>query len=158
MLSSLAVDTDLSRRHHLHTFSWKLRCGWVNIWRKDVPINHLNNVSSNVFQNILCSLADDTDLSRRHHLHTFSQKLMRGQEIIWRNLFHINHLKNVSSNFFQNTSSGLADDTAENHENITLPTVTHTRPRSHFQKWQNLPIVKPLWRFPVRLSQYKSKS
>jgi hypothetical protein len=49
---------DFSRRHHLHTFSQNLKCGWENIWRKVGPINHLDNVSSNIFQNILSFLAD----------------------------------------------------------------------------------------------------
>jgi hypothetical protein len=81
-----------SRRHHLPIFSQKLRCGWGNIWRKFVNFNHMNNVSSNLFQNILSSWSDDTrrnvstginstpDLSRQdhllsrwHHLPTFSQ-------------------------------------------------------------------------------------
>jgi hypothetical protein len=50
---------NLSRWHHLYTFSQKLRQGWENIWRKVVLINHLNNVSSNFFQNMLSGLADD---------------------------------------------------------------------------------------------------
>jgi hypothetical protein len=49
----------LSRRHHLHPFSQKLRCGLENIWRKVVHFNKLNNVSSNFFQNMLSGLADD---------------------------------------------------------------------------------------------------
>jgi hypothetical protein len=50
---------DLSRRHHLLTFPQKLMCGWENIWRKVVHIDHLNNVSSNFFQNMFSCLADD---------------------------------------------------------------------------------------------------
>jgi hypothetical protein len=51
---------DLSRRHHLHPFSLKLKCGWEDIWRKVVYFNKLNNVSSNVFQNMSSGLADNT--------------------------------------------------------------------------------------------------
>jgi hypothetical protein len=51
---------DFSRRHHLYTFSQNLKCGWENICRKVVRINHLDNVSSNIFQNILSVLADVT--------------------------------------------------------------------------------------------------
>jgi hypothetical protein len=96
---------DLSRRHNLHTFFQKLRCEWENIWRKVVHINHLNNVPSNLFQNILSSLADDTVLSRRHHLHTFSQKLRCKWENIWRKVVHIKHLNNIPSSFSQNMFS-----------------------------------------------------
>jgi hypothetical protein len=35
-------------------------------------------------------------------------------KIIRRKVVHINELKNVSSNLFQNMLSGLADDTANN--------------------------------------------
>jgi hypothetical protein len=60
VVNEFAYSTlDLSRRHHLHSFSQKLRCQWENIWRKVVHINHLNNVSSNIFQNMLSGLADD---------------------------------------------------------------------------------------------------
>jgi aspartate aminotransferase-like enzyme len=51
---------DFSRRHHLHTFSQNLKCGWEILGRKVVRINHLDNVSSNIFQNILSVLADVT--------------------------------------------------------------------------------------------------
>jgi hypothetical protein len=44
---------DFSRRHHRYTSS-----SWENIWRKVVHIDQLNNVSSNLFQNILSSSAD----------------------------------------------------------------------------------------------------
>jgi hypothetical protein len=37
-----------------------LKCGWENIWRKVVHIHHLDNVSSNIFQNVLSVLADVT--------------------------------------------------------------------------------------------------
>jgi hypothetical protein len=59
---------DFSRRHHLHPFSQKLRFGWENILRNVVHFNKLNNVSSNVFQNMSSSLADDTakNLKWRH--------------------------------------------------------------------------------------------
>jgi hypothetical protein len=50
---------DLSRRHHLHTVSLILRCWWENIWRRVAHINHPNNVSSYLFQNMLSSSADD---------------------------------------------------------------------------------------------------
>jgi hypothetical protein len=43
---------DLSRRHHLHPFSQKLRCEWDNIWRRVVHFTKLNNVCSNLFQNM----------------------------------------------------------------------------------------------------------
>jgi hypothetical protein len=55
----LFFDSDLSRRDHLYIFSQKLLCWWENIWRKVVHINCLHNVSSNFFQNMLSSLADD---------------------------------------------------------------------------------------------------
>jgi hypothetical protein len=100
MLSSLTDDTDLSRRYHPHTFSQKQKCGWENIWRKVVHINYMNNVSSNCFQNMLSSLADDTDLSRRHHLHTFSPKQRCWLENIWRKIVHFNDVNSVSSNMF----------------------------------------------------------
>jgi hypothetical protein len=51
---------DFSRRHHLHTFSQNLKCGWENISRKVVHIIHLDNVSSNIFQIFLSVLADVT--------------------------------------------------------------------------------------------------
>jgi hypothetical protein len=47
---------DFGRKHHLHIFSQKLKYVWENIWRTVVHINHLNNVSSNIF----LSLAGDT--------------------------------------------------------------------------------------------------
>jgi hypothetical protein len=55
----LLIQPQVSRRHRLHTFSHKLRCGWENIWRKVVRINHSNNVSSNIFQNMLSGFTDD---------------------------------------------------------------------------------------------------
>jgi hypothetical protein len=55
---SLDLTPDLSRRHHLHRFSQKVRGGWKNILRKVDHISHLNTVSSNYFQNVLSGLAD----------------------------------------------------------------------------------------------------
>jgi hypothetical protein len=52
------------------------------------------------------------DLSRRHHLLIFSQK--SGCENVWRKFVDIINLNNVSSNFFQNILSGLADGSAKN--------------------------------------------
>jgi hypothetical protein len=49
----------LNRFDLFQAFSQKLQCGWENILRNVVHINHLNNVSSNFFQNMLSSLADD---------------------------------------------------------------------------------------------------
>jgi hypothetical protein len=45
----LKCDVKFSRRHHLHPFSQKLGCRWVNIWRKIVHVNNLDDVSSNLF-------------------------------------------------------------------------------------------------------------
>jgi hypothetical protein len=50
----------LSRQHHLHSFSRKLKCGSGNIWRNVIHINHLNNISSKFLQNMPSSLAEDT--------------------------------------------------------------------------------------------------
>jgi hypothetical protein len=55
-----------------------------------------------------------TDLSRRHHLYSFSQELWYGWETIWRRVVHINQLNNVSSNFFHIMLSSLADDATKN--------------------------------------------
>jgi hypothetical protein len=52
------------------------------------------------YQQIISNLTHSTpDLSRWHHLHTFSQKLWCG----WENVIHINHLSklNASSDFVQ---------------------------------------------------------
>jgi hypothetical protein len=87
----------------------KIQCGF----------NQPNIVSSNLFQNVLSSLADDTDLSR-HHLLTFSQKLICGWANIGRKVVHIYHQNNVSSNLFQNMLSGLADATTKNFKIATL--------------------------------------
>jgi hypothetical protein len=46
------------------------------------------------------------NLSRRYHLHQFSQKSRCGWENIWRKVAHISHLNNVSSNLFQIILSG----------------------------------------------------
>jgi hypothetical protein len=43
------------------------------------------------------------DLSSRHHLHLFSQKLRYGWENIWRRVVHFTKLNNVCSNLFQNS-------------------------------------------------------
>jgi hypothetical protein len=110
---------DLSRQDKLNGFSQKLWFGRENIWRKVVHFNYLMNISSKYLREIL---ADDTvkkfkvmtlresfnlELSRWHHLLTFSQKLTCGWENIWRKVVHIEHdLNNVSSNNFQNMFSG----------------------------------------------------
>jgi hypothetical protein len=106
--SELIQPPDLSRRHHLsrqhdlHTFSQKLRCGWENIWRKVVHINHLNNVSSNLFSKYFVRFSRrHCQFSRWHHLQPFYQNLRCGWENIWRKDVHINHLNNVSSNISQ---------------------------------------------------------
>jgi hypothetical protein len=49
----------LSRQHYLLSFSQQRKCGWENIWREIFYINHLNNVSSNFFQNMMSGSADD---------------------------------------------------------------------------------------------------
>jgi hypothetical protein len=43
---------DLSRQHHLHTFSQKLKCAWGNIWRQFVYVKVLH-VSEQCFLNFL---------------------------------------------------------------------------------------------------------
>jgi hypothetical protein len=87
------TSSALSRLHHLHVFSQKLRYKWENIWRKFVHINHLNNVSSNLFQNMLSGLADNI-ISRADNIicTCFSQKLKSGRENIWRKFVHIKFL------------------------------------------------------------------
>jgi hypothetical protein len=48
-----------SRRHHLPTFSQKLRCRWEQIWRKVIQINYLKNISSYLPQ-IFCQVEQTT--------------------------------------------------------------------------------------------------
>jgi hypothetical protein len=97
-----------SRWHRLLIFSLRRRHGSEIIWRKVVHFNYLNNVCSNVIQNMLCKpnvkpvvFTDNNDLSRRHHLYQFSQKLTHEWKNIWRKVVHFTYLNNVSSNLIR---------------------------------------------------------
>jgi hypothetical protein len=52
---------DLSRRHHLHTFSQNLLCGWEDIWRKVV---HVLKLSGQCFFKYFANFF--VSISRRH--------------------------------------------------------------------------------------------
>jgi hypothetical protein len=95
---------------YLHTFSQKVKCEWKNFGRKFFHINHLKNVSSSLFQNMLSGLPDYGLEQTSLYLHTFSQKVKCEWKIFWRRIVHISHLKNVSSNLCQNMLSGSAED------------------------------------------------
>jgi hypothetical protein len=86
------------------TFSQKLKCECENIWRNVVHIDNLNNVSSNLFQNMLSRFSRRHGLEQttRHHLLMFSQKPRYEWENIWRKVVLINNRNNVTSNLFQN--------------------------------------------------------
>jgi hypothetical protein len=92
--------SELSRRHHLHIFSQKLRRSWTNIWRKIVRINYLNNVASNLLQdNMLSSLVDDTVQNNNTGAEwaNFLTRLGRSSGTTTLNVVYMN---NFSSNMF----------------------------------------------------------